>query len=172
VLIDLAVGHVIKCTWRRHFRLPPFAKNAKGRGTHCVGNARKIKGLGRPPSDSDESLYFNCRMRSCRNCRSGSCWVSAGAFSWEARASAVLPGLRYILLTVWQAHPPRQHSSNKLASARESLCRGLGSSRFTERFHRNALVPHFQHSKVFCTTRQLEHYAVTRFRLHQCAPQR
>jgi hypothetical protein len=27
----------------------PFAKNAKERGTHCVGNAPKIKSLGRPP---------------------------------------------------------------------------------------------------------------------------
>jgi len=26
--------------------LPPFAKNAKKRGTHCVGNARKIKSPG------------------------------------------------------------------------------------------------------------------------------
>src|SRR5271154_1994494 len=26
-------------------------------------------------------FYFNCRIRSCRNCRSGSCWVSARAFS-------------------------------------------------------------------------------------------
>jgi len=49
-------GHVIKPTWRRHFRLPPlrqaqgrlFAKNAKERGTHCVGNARKIKSPGHP----------------------------------------------------------------------------------------------------------------------------
>jgi len=40
--------------------------------------------------------YFNCRIRSSRNCRSGSCWVSAGAFSYEDRASAVLPILRYI----------------------------------------------------------------------------
>jgi hypothetical protein len=27
---------------------PPFAKNAKERGTHCVGNARKIKSPGHP----------------------------------------------------------------------------------------------------------------------------
>ncbi len=26
----------------------PFAKNAKERGTHCVGNARKIKSPGYP----------------------------------------------------------------------------------------------------------------------------
>jgi hypothetical protein len=26
-------------------------------------------------------FYFNPRIRSCRNCRSGSCWVSARAFS-------------------------------------------------------------------------------------------
>jgi hypothetical protein len=59
-----------------------------------------------------------------------------------------------------------------LASARESLCRGLGSRWFTERFHRNAFVTHFQHGQVFCTARQLKDYAVTRCRLHQRAPQR
>jgi len=32
---------------------------------------------------------------------------------------------------------------------------------FTERFHRNALVAHFQHGQVFCTARQLKDYAVT-----------
>ncbi len=57
-------------------------------------------------------------------------------------------------------------------SARESLCRGLGSRWFTERFHRNALVTHFQHGQVFCTARHLKDYAVTRCRLHQRAPQR
>ena len=40
-------------------------------------------------------FYFNCRIRSCRNFRSGSCWVSARAFSYEDRASAVLPSLRH-----------------------------------------------------------------------------
>ena len=39
---------MIKPTWRRHFRLRPFAKNAKERATHCVGNARKIKTPGHP----------------------------------------------------------------------------------------------------------------------------
>src|SRR5712675_1904011 len=63
-------------------------------------------------------------------------------------------------------------SSGGLASARESLCRGLGSRWFTERFHRNALVTHFQHGQIFCTARQLKDYAVTRCRLHQRAPQR
>src|ERR1700731_929143 len=63
-------------------------------------------------------------------------------------------------------------SSGGLASASESLCRGLGSRWFTERFHRNALVTHFQHGQVFCTARQLKDYAVTRCRLHQRAPQR
>src|SRR6476661_4122455 len=53
-----------------------------------------------------------------------------------------------------------------------SLCRGLGSRWFTERFHRNALVTHFQHGQVFCTARQLKDYVVTRCRLHQRAPQR
>jgi len=32
-------------------------------------------------SDAPDILYFSCRIRSCRNCRSGSCWVSANAFS-------------------------------------------------------------------------------------------
>jgi hypothetical protein len=32
----------------RHCRLPPFAKHAKERGTHFVGNARKIKSPGHP----------------------------------------------------------------------------------------------------------------------------
>ena len=40
--------------------------------------------------------HFSWRIRSCRNCRSGSCCVKASAFSYEARASAVLPSLRYI----------------------------------------------------------------------------
>src|ERR1700734_3762013 len=60
----------------------------------------------------------------------------------------------------------------QLASARESLCRGLGARWFTERFYRNALVTHVQHGQVFCTARRLENYAVTRRRLHQRAPQR
>ena len=59
-----------------------------------------------------------------------------------------------------------------LAPARESLGRGLGSKRFTERFHRNALVTHFQHGQAFCPARQLKDDAVTRCRLHQRAPQR
>src|ERR1700691_925082 len=63
-------------------------------------------------------------------------------------------------------------ASGGFASARKSLCRGLGSRRFTERFHRNALVTHFQHGQGFCTARQLKDYAVTRCRLHQRAPQR
>jgi hypothetical protein len=60
----------------------------------------------------------------------------------------------------------------RLASARESFCRGLGSGWFTERFHRNALVTDFQHGQVFCTARQLKDHAVTCCRLHQCARQR
>jgi hypothetical protein len=63
-------------------------------------------------------------------------------------------------------------SSGGLASARQSLCRGLGSRWFMERFHGNALVTHFQHGQVLCTARQLKDYAVTRCRLHQRAPQR
>jgi AIPR protein len=65
-----------------------------------------------------------------------------------------------------------QHLIVDLASARESLCKGLGSRWFTERFHRNALVAYFQHGQVFCTAGQLKDYAVTRRRLHQRAPQR
>src|SRR5580704_4933380 len=60
----------------------------------------------------------------------------------------------------------------RIGSARESLCRGLGSRWFTERFHRNALVIHFQHGQVCCTVRCLENYAIARCRLHQRASQR
>src|SRR5207248_2218976 len=63
-------------------------------------------------------------------------------------------------------------SSGGLASARESLCRGLGSRWFTERFHRNALVAHFKHGQVFCAARGLENHAIARCRLYQRAPQR
>src|SRR5205809_4719879 len=59
-----------------------------------------------------------------------------------------------------------------LVSARESLCRGLGSRWFTERFHRNALVAHFKHGQVFCAARGVENHAIARCRLHQRAPQR
>src|ERR1700722_20561838 len=59
----------------------------------------------------------------------------------------------------------------QLAWARESLCRGLGSGWFTERFYRNALVTHFQHRQVFCPARRLENHAVTCCGLHQRAPQ-
>ena len=50
----------------------------------------------------------------------------------------------------------------KLASARESLCWGLRSRWFMERFHMNALVTHVQHGQVFCAARRLENYAVAR----------
>ena len=40
--------------------------------------------------------YFNSSSRLERNWRSGSCWVRASAFSYDARASAVLPSLRHI----------------------------------------------------------------------------
>src|SRR5207249_4272334 len=63
-------------------------------------------------------------------------------------------------------------SSGGLAWSRGSLCRGLGSRWFTERFHRNALVIHFQDGQVFCTAWRLEHYGAARCRLHQRAPQR
>ena len=32
-------------------------------------------------SGSSGGIYFNCRIRSCSNCRSGSCWGSASAFT-------------------------------------------------------------------------------------------
>src|SRR4051794_31502047 len=61
------------------------------------------------------------------------------------------------LLLVWQVPVPlRSPSSGGWASARESLCRGLGSRWFTERFHQNALVTHFQHGQLFCAARSLE----------------
>src|SRR5256885_12378122 len=63
-------------------------------------------------------------------------------------------------------------SSGRLASASESLSRGLGSRWFTEGFHRNALVTDFQHGQVFCAARRFENYAVARRRFHQRAPQR
>ena len=55
-----------------------------------------------------------------------------------------------------------KHNTGGLMSARESFCRGFGSRWFTERFHRNALVTHFQHGQVFCTARRLENYTIAR----------
>ena len=43
-----------------------------------------------------------------------------------------------------------------------SLCRGLESRWFAERFHGNALVTHFQHSQVLSCRPAHEHYAVSR----------
>src|SRR3954447_18357943 len=63
-------------------------------------------------------------------------------------------------------------SSSQLASARKFLCRGLRSRRLPERFHCNALVPHFQHGQLLRTARPMKHDTVTRRRLHQRAPQR
>jgi hypothetical protein len=37
-------------TWRQHFQLPALRKNAKERGTYCVGDASEIKSLGHPPN--------------------------------------------------------------------------------------------------------------------------
>jgi len=45
----------------RHFRFPPLAKNAKERGTHCVGNARKINSPGQPA----ERLWTSSCDRAC-----------------------------------------------------------------------------------------------------------
>jgi len=41
-------------------------------------------------------FYPNSSSRLARNWRSGSCWVRASAFSYDARASAVRPSLRHI----------------------------------------------------------------------------
>ena len=54
--------------------------------------------------------------------------------------------------------PEYNNPRSGLVSASESLCRGLGSMWFTERFHRNALVTHFQHCQVFSTARHLKDY--------------
>jgi hypothetical protein len=61
-------------------------------------------------------------------------------------------------------------SPGGLAPPRNFLCRGLGSRWFTERFHRNGLVTHFQHGQVFCASRRLKNYTVARCRFHQRAP--
>src|SRR5262249_5229462 len=63
-------------------------------------------------------------------------------------------------------------SSARLASPRNFLSRRLRSRWFTERFHINALVTHFQHGQVLCTARQVKDYVVARCRLHQRASQR
>ena len=47
----ILLWHVIKATWHRHSDARPFAKNAKERGTHRVGNARNIKTRAIPLSD-------------------------------------------------------------------------------------------------------------------------
>ena len=89
--------------------------------------------------------------------------------------SCRLPKADSALLRSWLFHHLCRFvsvSSGGLASARESLSRGLGSRWFTKRFHRNALVTHLQHGQVFCAARRLENYAVARCRLHQRAPQR
>ncbi len=39
----------IEPTWCRHFRLPPFAKNAKDGAPRCVGDTSEIKIVGHPP---------------------------------------------------------------------------------------------------------------------------
>jgi hypothetical protein len=36
---------------RKHFRVPPFAKEREGRGTHSVGAASEIKSLGQPAAE-------------------------------------------------------------------------------------------------------------------------
>ena len=59
-----------------------------------------------------------------------------------------------------------------IGSARKTLCRGLGSRWFPERFHRNSLVTHFQHGQVCSAVWCLENYAIARCRLHQRAAQR
>jgi hypothetical protein len=41
----------------------------------------KSKGVASRKIAAIPNFYFSCRIRSCRNCRSGSCWVSASAFT-------------------------------------------------------------------------------------------
>ena len=83
-------------------------------------------------------------------------------------ASFIIPGLT--------SHSGRDHVALALTlkngSLLESLYRGLSSRRFTERFHRDTLVTHFQHCQVCCTAWRLENYAIASCRLHQRAPQR
>ncbi len=57
------------------------------------------------------------------------------------------------------------------APAGKLLSRRLGPSRFTEGFHRNALVTDVQYGQVFRAARHLKDYTVARFRLHQRARQ-
>ena len=90
---------------------------------------------------------------------------------WESCDRWYLHKFRASFAT-WSLQAGVLRAKGGLASARESLCRGLGSRWFTERFHGNALVTHFQHGQVFCTARRLENHAVARCRLRQRAPQR
>ena len=118
------------------------------------------QGGGEVKVQSESRLYFRFR-------------VSATKSQLVILASAApdrIKGLRWSLFN----HLCRSVSSSSggLTSARESLCRGLGSRGFTERFYANAPVTHFQHGKFFCTARSLENYAVALCRLHQRAPQR
>ena len=100
--------------------------------------------------------------------------MTTGAFMKTQLISCRLPKpiARYTVVALSQVCRLVSSASDGLALARESLSRGLGSRWFTERFHRNALVTHFQHGQVFCAARRLENYAVARCRLHQRARQR
>src|SRR5215470_2803703 len=97
---------------------------------------------------------------------------SFSTFGLDLRVQSAAAGETIASSSATGSRADLRTSSAGLASARESLCRGLGSRWFTERFHRNALVTHFQHGQVFCAARRLENYAVARCRFHQCTPQR
>jgi hypothetical protein len=129
-----------------------------------------------PRSRDVGSLNVRCHLDRRKSARQEASGVSSGPRSSEISRSK---HLEFGGRAAWiPARDRRIHrvvplrAKGGLASAREFLCRGLGSRWFTERFHRNALVTHFQHGQVFCTARRLENYAVARFRLHQRAPQR
>jgi hypothetical protein len=101
--------------------------------------------------------------------------MAISAFMGTQLISCRLPKADCALFTVVGLSPPVRFQSlfsGGSASARESLRRRLGSRWFTERFHRNALVTHFQHGQVFRAARRLDNYSVARCRLHQRAPQR
>jgi hypothetical protein len=53
---------MIKTIWRAAFPIPSFANNAKERGTHCVGAARKIKGRVSEKVFSLDIAFYRTRL--------------------------------------------------------------------------------------------------------------